>query len=65
LLLLKRGLAGNTKPYTRNSLAASFRNRPVTLITIARTLTTTKLAPCPLHFVVNTRVYLILNCAIP
>jgi hypothetical protein len=65
LLLLKRGLAGNAKPYTRNSFTASLRNRLVTLLTIARTLTATKLAPCPLHFVFNARVYLILNCAIP
>jgi hypothetical protein len=65
LLLLKRRLAGNAEAHTRNGLAASLRNRLVTLLTIARTLTATKLAPCPLHFVFNARVYLILNCAIP
>src|SRR5690554_5049432 len=65
LLLFKRRLTGNAKPHPRNSLAAGFGDSTAAFITINGALPTTELAPCPLHFVFDARVNLILNGAIP
>src|SRR5690554_6199000 len=65
LLFFTSRLTGNTKPHTRDGLAAGFRNSAAAFITIDGALATAELAPGTLYFVINTRVDLILNGTIP